>query len=58
MRNTYKVELTFTITMDDEQLKDVKELMTWRMNEMLSALERKDDVRIVLVHNCDVNEVE
>jgi hypothetical protein len=56
-RTTYKLTLVVTMTLDDERLADVEALVTGRVNEMLALLERKDDVRIGLVHQCDVTEV-
>jgi hypothetical protein len=56
-RTTYKLELVVTMTLDDEKLAAVTDTITGRVNEMLGVLERKDDVRILLVHECDVTEV-
>lgn len=56
-RQTYKANVTFTFSLDDERLKDVKELVTFRINEMLAALAYEDDVRIILLQECNVTEV-
>ena len=56
LRREYKVWCRFTISLDDERLKDVEELLKARFNEMLGTMERKDDIRIVLVHSFEVEE--
>lgn len=50
----YTVEVKFTL-----DLKDIEPESTirWRVNEMLAALERKDDARIVLLHHVNVKEI-
>lgn len=53
-RRQFKVDATYTVSMDDTTLEEAKELLEGRFNESLAALERKDDVRIILVHNFDV----
>lgn len=55
-RTTFKVELTVTVQMDDTTQADALETIKGRVNEMLAVLERKDDVRIVLVHDLEVSE--
>ena len=57
MRREYSLELKLFISLDDETLDSVKEILEARVNEMCHNLERKDDVRIDLLHHCDVEEV-
>lgn len=56
MRSNFTVDLRLTVSMDDTTARDALEAITSRVNEMLAALERKDDIRVVLLHRLDVNE--
>lgn len=55
-RVTYRADIGFTFQMDDTLPTEVAETITVRVNEMLAALERKDDVRIVLLDRLEVTE--
>lgn len=55
-RATFRVVAEFTVAMDDTTARDALETITSRVNEMLAALERKDDIRVVLLHRCSVDE--
>jgi hypothetical protein len=55
-RTTFTVGVDFTIEMDDTSVAEAQETVAARVNEMLAALERKDDVRIVLLHRVEVKE--
>jgi hypothetical protein len=57
-RKQYRLEVDVLVSLDDERLTDVKERLEWRVNEMLAVLERKDDVRIDLLTNFEVTEIE
>lgn len=50
-RRTFKVEVTLLAQMDDTTPDEAREVIMGRVNEMLAVLERKDDVRIVLVRD-------
>lgn len=56
-RQEYKVETEFNISLDDERLTDVQELLEARFNEFLGKLERNDDVRINLLCSFEVTEI-
>ena len=57
MRREYSLELKLIVSLDDETLEDTTRILNDRVNEMCAALERKDDVRILLLHHCDVKEL-
>ena len=57
MRREYSLDLKLFVSLDDETLESVKEILEARVNEMCAALERKDDVRIDLLHHCEVEEI-
>jgi hypothetical protein len=54
-RHHYHVQVAFTIALDDESPETVRrDYVEPRVNELLAALERKDDVRIILLHRVTV----
>lgn len=57
MRIEYVLNLKLFVSLDDESLENVKEILEARVNEMCHSLERKDDVRINLLHHCDVEKL-
>lgn len=56
LRTEFKVNVEFTVSMDDTTARDALDTITSRVNEMLAVLERKDDVRVVLLHRLEVQE--
>jgi hypothetical protein len=53
----YHVLIELTVGLHDESCKTVKsDYIEPRLNEMLSVLERKDDVKIILLHKIQVDE--
>lgn len=56
LRTAFKVTAEFTVSMDDTLARDALDTITSRVNEMLATLERKDCVRIVLLHRVEVQE--
>lgn len=56
-RQQYRLELAVLVSLDDEKLKDVEDLLKARVNEMLGRMERDDDIRINLLIHCTVEEV-
>lgn len=55
-RVEYSLDMKLIVSLDDETLESAKEIIEARVNEMCAALERKDDVRIVLMHHCNVEQ--
>lgn len=54
-RAEFTVKVEFTISMDDTTPREALETVSARINEMLATLERRDDVRIVLLNTMRVD---
>lgn len=55
-RRTYRLIVTASIEVDDEELAEVQRLVQEQVNVMFYRMARENDIRVVLQHQCAVVE--
>lgn len=55
-RKTYRFIVSTSIEVDDETMREVERRVQEQVNAMYHRMEREDDIRIVLQHQCAVVE--